>query len=291
LIRDTTSSRVLLGGLLAATLGLAAFDARSAEAASVLHPVRVFTAGIFGPMESGVVQVTRPVVRAVSDVGATHALAARVDSLRAANLDLAEQLRSARQAAAAAGEQAGPAAVAREAAISVRPAHVIAVAPEPGSWTVAIDTGTDQGVAPENAVLDRAGLVGRVTSVTADTATVLLLVDPISSVGVRSATTGQVGTLTGTGDELCRLVMFDQNVVPAVGEELRTFGSRDARPYAAGIPVGTVVAVKRQADGVTILVRPYTGLGSLDAVGVVVPDTAASGTQSSAAAPDAEPVQ
>ncbi len=272
MIRDTTSSRVLLGGLLAGTLGLAIFDARSAQAASALRPVRSFTAGVFGPMEAGVVHVSRPVVQALSDVGQTHALRAQVDSLRTANLRLAEQLRTSQQAAAAAGEQAGPAAVAREAAITVKPAHVIAVAADRGyDWTVAIDAGATDGVAPDNAVLDTAGLVGRVISVTPDTATVLLLIDPISSVGVRSATSGQIGTLTGTGDELCRLTMFDQHVTPAVGEELRTFGSRDARPYAAGIPVGKVVSVSPQADGATILVRPYTGVGDLDAVGVVVP--------------------
>jgi len=278
LIRDTTSSRVLLGGLLAGTLGLAVFDAHSAQAASALRPVRSFTAGVFGPMESGVVRVARPVVQAVSDVGRTHELQAQVDSLRAENLRLAAQVRSSEQAVDATKEQAGPAAVAREAAITVRPAHVIAVDPDRGyEWTVAIDAGATQGVAQDSAVLDAAGLVGRVTTVTSDTATVLLLIDPISSVGVRSATSGQIGTLTGTGDELCRLIMFDQHLTPAVGEELRTLGSRDARPYAAGIPVGKVVSVTPQADGATILVRPYTDAGDLDAVGVMVPAGAAGG--------------
>ena len=109
-------------------------------------------------------------------------------------------------------------------------------------------------------------------------------IDPISSVGVRSATSGQIGTLTGTGDELCRLIMFDQHLTPAVGEELRTLGSRDARPYAAGIPVGKVVSVTPQAAGATILVQPYAGVGDLDAVGVMVP-AGAGGAGLSAAGP------
>jgi rod shape-determining protein MreC len=277
LIRDTTASRVVLGSLLAGTLGLAVADSRSdAGPDSPLHSVRAFAARVFGPAESGLVQVTRPVAQAISGMGRTHELQQQLDAARAENLRLSDQLRTAAQSSAVVGEQAGLAPVARAAAVTVRPTHVIAVAPDPGySWTVAIDTGTQDGVATDTAVVDAAGLVGRVTAAAVDSATVLLLIDPISSVGVRSETSGQIGTLTGTGDDLCRLVMFDPHVTPAVGEELRTFGSRDARPYAAGIPVGRVVSVTPAPGGTTILVRPYTAVGNLDALGVVVPSAGA----------------
>jgi rod shape-determining protein MreC len=276
LIRDTTTSRVLLGALLVGTVGVAVVDSRSGGADSPLHPVRTFAARVFAPVESGVSQVTRPVVQAISGVGHSHAQQEQLEALRAENLRLSEQLRASQQTAAQSGDQAQLTAAARVAAISVHPAHVIAVAPDRGySWTVAIDAGSADGVSPDSAVLDTAGLVGRVTSVTAHTATVLLLIDPISSVGVRSAASGQIGTLTGTGDELCRLTMFDQHMTPAVGEELRTFGSRDAQPYVAGIPVGKVVSVTPQPGGATVLVRPFSTFGNLDTVGVVVPDPAA----------------
>jgi cell shape-determining protein MreC len=75
-------------------------------------------------------------------------------------------------------------------------------------------------------------------------------------------------------------------MTPAVGEELRTFGSRDAQPYAAGIPVGKVVSVTPQPGGATVLVRPFSTFGNLDTVGVVVPDPAA-GAGVSAAGPAA----
>jgi rod shape-determining protein MreC len=272
MIRDTTTTRALLATLLLTTVGAAVVDSRSSSADSPLAPVRTFAARVFGPVESGVVWVARPVAETVTGIGRAHSRQTRIDALAGQNARLAAQLATTQQQLAGNGARTALTEAARTAAVNVRPAHVIGVAPDRGySWSVAIDLGSDDGVAPDTAVLDAAGLVGRVTSVTPHTATVVLLLDPISSVGVRSASSGQIGTLTGTGDDLCRLTMFDPRSIPAVGEDLRTFGSRDARPYTAGIPVGKVVSVTRRPDGATILVRPYTGFGDLDTVGVVVP--------------------
>lgn len=274
MIRDTTSSRVLLGALLVGALGLAVVDSHSGSADSPLHPVRVAAATALGPVESGVMHLVRPIAGTVSALGRARSQDRRIADLQAQNMALATRLRTALDGAGETAALRGLSASAVANSTTLRPAHVIAAGPTGAySWTVAIDAGSRDGVRVNTAVLEAAGLVGRVVSVTPSTATVMLLIDPISSVGVRSAGNGAIGTLDGTGDELCRLTMFDRQAKLVPGDELVTYGSVDQLPYASGLPVGRVVSVT-PAPGTgasVILVRPYNRFGTLDTVGVVVP--------------------
>jgi rod shape-determining protein MreC len=273
-IRDTTSSRLLLGALLVGALSLAAVDSHSGPVNSPLHPVRSAAATLFAPVESGLVFLARPVTGTVSAVGNANDRNRRIEALSRQNIALSAQLRAALRHAADTEQIARLTEVGSAAGASIRPAHVIGVDPDHAySATISVDVGARDGVAANTAVLDAAGLIGRVTTVYPTTATVLLLTDPLSSVGVRVASTGEIGTLDGARDGYGHLRMFDPHAHLRPGDKLVTFGSPDGQPYPAGLPVGEVVAVQpgTAASGPVATVRPYSRFGTLDAVGVIVP--------------------
>jgi rod shape-determining protein MreC len=273
-IRDTTSSRMLLGALLVGALSLAAVDSHSGPVNSPLHPVRSAAATVFAPVESGLVFLARPVTGTVSGLGDARDRDRRIEALSRQNMALSAQLRAALRHAADTKQIASLTAAGGAAGASIRPAHVVGVDPDHAySATISIDAGARDGVAPNTAVLDADGLIGRVTTVYPTTATVLLLTDPLSSVGVRVASTGEIGTLDGTHDGYGRLRMFDPHAQLAPGDKLVTYGSPDGQPYPAGLPVGEVLSVTNgsAAAGPVATVRPYSRFGTLDAVGVIVP--------------------
>lgn len=267
MLRDTKSSRLALGALLVAGLTLAAVDSRAESDNETLAPVRSAAASVLGPAQSGLLFLARPVTGTAEDLSDARGRTDRIAQLAAQNLELAAALRGARFAAADTSSGIALAEAGRRIGMHVTMARVVAV--DPAARSVSVNAGSLDGVDENTAVLDPAGLVGRVSRVTKHSATVLLLVDPLSTVGVRSAATGQLGTLQGTGDELCRLTLFDRNARVLPGEELVTFGSRDSRPYPAGVPVGTVESVREVPGGTEAMVRPHANFGTLDAVGVV----------------------
>jgi rod shape-determining protein MreC len=142
---------------------------------------------------------------------------------------------------------------------------------------MAIDAGRADGVRPQQTVLSGAGLVGTVTTVSAHTATVLLVTDPSSTVGVRVAGTSGIGTVTGTGraqpgPPSLRLQVFNASAVLRPGQQLVSFGSVHGKPYVPGVPVGVVTRVMLSPGALTkvAFVRPFAAVGGLGVVGVVV---------------------
>ena len=145
------------------------------------------------------------------------------------------------------------------------------------SDTVTINVGSSAGVTANETVLNGDGLVGTVVSVTSRTATVQLLTDAGTTVGVRIAGDGQIGALSGSaaalsGSAPLRLTLFDANATLKAGQELVTFGSVGGRPYVPGVPVGTVSSVTTQPGSLTptALVKPFADFTGLGVIGVVV---------------------
>jgi rod shape-determining protein MreC len=145
------------------------------------------------------------------------------------------------------------------------------------SDTVTINVGGSDGVTANETVLNGDGLVGTVVSVTPRTATVQLLTDAGTTVGVRMAGDGQIGALSGSaaalsGSAPLKLTLFDANATLKPGQELVTFGSVGGRPYVPGVPVGTVSAVTTQPGSLTptALVKPFADFTGLGVIGVVV---------------------
>jgi rod shape-determining protein MreC len=220
---------------------------------------------VFGPVERLAGDVTSVFTGGGSQVAA----------LQRQNDQLQAQLAQARASAGDAAQLAGLLHLAR-GRYRVVTAAVIAAG---GAYsdTVTISAGQADGVTANETVLNGSGLVGTVVSVTADTATVQLISDAGTIVGVRMAGSGQIGALAGSAQTLgggapLRLTLFSASAVVRPGQQLVTFGSVGGRPYVAGVPVGTVTAVTTQPGALTptATVTPFADLTALGVVGVVV---------------------
>lgn len=155
-------------------------------------------------------------------------------------------------------------------------ANVIAVG-QGYQQTVTIDAGSGDGIRPQETVLNGAGLVGTVTSVSRFTSTVLLVTDSTAVAGVRVAGSGQMGWVTGIGRGyaeagLLRLHILGSADTLTPGQQLVTSASLGDGPYVPGVPVGTITSVDASlgTPSGTAIVRPYADFSALDIVGVVI---------------------
>jgi rod shape-determining protein MreC len=156
---------------------------------------------------------------------------------------------------------------------SIVAARVIGVDSGNPHQTIVIDKGRFDGVARNMAVCDRNGaLVGRtIEPVGWKEAQVQLITDKDSSVSVRSEQTQLTGAMTGLSRDLCELryILATAGGI-AQGQELRTTGYD--RIYPAGLRVGVVENVDQDPASPIfrkILVRPYFGFDTIDAVAVL----------------------
>ncbi len=150
-------------------------------------------------------------------------------------------------------------------------ARVVVASPSNFDLTVEIDRGRDAGVAPGMPVATGAGLVGRVVDASRSRATVMLLSDPISHVGVRFTASGEVGVAAGrgTGSSL-EVDNVDPNVKVSQDEAAVTTGLPQSL-FPPGIPVGRVNAVKVNPGAVQqdVSIVPLVDLRRLDVVKVL----------------------
>lgn len=150
-------------------------------------------------------------------------------------------------------------------------ARVVLASPSNLDLTVEINRGRDSGVSPGMPVVTGAGLVGRVMDVSRTRATVLLVSNPTSSVGVRLAATGEVGVASGRG---ARSPLQVDNVDPAAkvapDEPVVTSGLQQSI-YPPGIPVGRVRTAKVPPEAVQqeVTVEPIVDLRRLTFVKVL----------------------
>ncbi len=123
-------------------------------------------------------------------------------------------------------------------------ARVVSTSPSNFDLTVQIDRGKDAGIALRMPVVTGEGLVGRVVAVSRTRATVLLVTDPSSSVGVRLTGSGDVGVASGQGDDKDLGVDFiAPNAAVTRNEVVVTSGLQQSQ-FPPSIPVGRVTAVR-----------------------------------------------
>jgi rod shape-determining protein MreC len=120
-------------------------------------------------------------------------------------------------------------------------ARVVSTAASNFELTVEIDRGTSNGVIKGMPVVGGAGLVGRIIEVSRHRATVLLLTDQMSSVGVRLSASGDVGVATGRGPHApLRVDLISPGTNVAKDEVVVTSGLQQSI-FPPGIPVGRVL--------------------------------------------------
>jgi rod shape-determining protein MreC len=147
-----------------------------------------------------------------------------------------------------------------------------------GAFThsLTIAAGSSSGIHTNAPVVSGSGLVGIVSNVFPDTAIVTLISDPDSFVAARDLRRGVRGVVgTGAGGTLI-LDHVPKTDVVSQGDAIVTDGTHNARYpdlYPYGIPIGRVtsVGVADTASFLQVQVQPFANLGSLDAVGVLVP--------------------
>jgi rod shape-determining protein MreC len=265
---------LLLSIALIAALALIAVDYQGGSS-PVVRTVKHTAGSVFGAAESAVSFITGPITSFVGG-GLAGSSGGQVAVLKRELARMRAQLSAAQLSKSDYGQLHRLLTLAGTGGYRVVAASVIAFG-QGYQQTVTLDAGSSDGVRPQETVLDGDGLVGQVTSVTADTCTVLLATDPSSVVGVRMAPKGQVGWVTGegsarTGPGELKLEVLDPGAVLKPGEQLVTSASVRDQPFVPGVPVGTVTSVKNKAGALTAqaLVRPYVSFASLNIVGIVI---------------------
>jgi rod shape-determining protein MreC len=272
-VHDTRRTRLLLSVLLIAALVLITLDYRDGSA-SPLRGLRDFGGSVFGGAERGVSAVTQPVIGLFG--GSAGSSGSQVATLQTQVTRLRAELSREQLSRAQYAQLRRLLQVAGRGGYRIVAADVIAVS-QGYAESVTLDAGSDDGVRPQETVLNAAGLVGTVTTVSAQTATVLLASDTTSVVGVQLAGGGQIGWVTGTGKGhsgagLLKLQVLGGGAALRRGQQLVTSASVRDRPYVPGVPVGVVSQVQSSAGTLTAraLVRPYADFAALGVVGIVV---------------------
>jgi rod shape-determining protein MreC len=261
--------------LLIVALALITLDYRDSSAGP-LRSLNNFGGSVFGPVENVAGDVTRPVAQLVDGVKGAPSANSKISALQSQNAQLRAELSQARVDKADSAQLKRLLQLSGRGGYRVVAANVVAASPGYQS-TVSLDVGSVDGIKPDETVLNGAGLVGRVVTVSARICTVLLLTDGSSTVGTRMASNGEIGDVTGMGRGMSgpytlQLTLLQANASLAVGQQLVTLASVNDRPYVPGVPIGTVTKLEGSANSLTTTaqVRPFVNFSSLGVVGVVV---------------------
>jgi rod shape-determining protein MreC len=265
----TRRARLLVAVLLSAAIVLVTIDFRT-EGDGPLDAIGRGIMSVVGPIQDGVSSALRPVGDFLAGFTQVGSLKEQVRLLQEQNAELQNE----RQQVAdilRENEELRTALGLRERfdfkTVTVR---VTGVGPSNFEQTVFIDRGQAEGIRKDQPVVSGQGLVGRVVSVSAHSARVLLLIDPSSAVAARVSSNGETGVLEGrTGDEL-RFDLFDSDAALTVGETVVTSGYQGG-VYPAGIPIGTIARIEPKGEQLTrrAWVRPFVDFTSLDYLLVV----------------------
>ena len=151
-------------------------------------------------------------------------------------------------------------------------ARVVVASPSNFDLSVEINRGRQAGVAPGMPVVTGAGLVGRVVDASASRATVMLVSDPTSNVGVRFTGSGEVGVAVGTGAGSVLQVDGVDPAVRVVEQEPVVTSGLQHSVFPPGIPVGRVKTANVQPGGLQqeVSVTPIVDLRRIDVVKVLL---------------------
>lgn len=223
---------------------------------------------VFGPVAEGFGTVVRPIGNFFGAIG-------ELGSLRERNAALESDLRQLREDRILAAdlqrenEQLRAQLEMRDRLeFTTTAARVIAQPPTSVERSVLLDAGADNGLLPGMAVINEFGLVGRLTEVTAGNARVELLTSPTAGYAARIASTGETGTLTGSGANPFQLEMLDPEAQVQTDDQVVT-QTFTGSAVPDGIPIG-VVEARRGPASRFLSVRPFVDFTRLTLVQVVL---------------------
>ena len=268
--RGSGRRRSVLVLLVITSLLLITLDARGGG--GVIGPLRNTARDALSPAQNAVEDLTRPVSEWWNGTFSAGDLARQNRNLR-------------REVARLRGEVAASRAARREnarlrsnqdlpflAGIPSVPAEVIAASPGNFEDTIAIDRGSRNGIAVGMPVVAGEGVVGRVSGVSRTRATIQLITDPASGIGVRFVTSITFAVAQGrSGSDLLRVDFVAPDTPVAKGEMLVTSGLQNAA-YPSGLPVASVTSIDRTRENLdqTILAEPLVDLARIQFVRVLI---------------------
>jgi rod shape-determining protein MreC len=136
---------------------------------------------------------------------------------------------------------------------------------------VTLDKGTDDGLALGDVVVVQGGaLAGKITDVGSTFAKVTLISDAASTVVGKLLNSGETGDIVGQAGSVLVMRNVDSAVEVGIDEEVFTagleLGGGIRSPYPAGLIIGSVVDVERDANDVvqTAFLTPAANLDSFD---------------------------
>lgn len=149
-------------------------------------------------------------------------------------------------------------------------ADIIGQSPDNWQRLMIVNKGSSQGVKKYMAVVNDAGLVGRIISVGSRSAVVQLVTDSRSGVGGRGQRNRETGIAEGQNKATLKFVPMNDDAVFEVGDIIETSGLGGTCP--AGVPIGRVSQVKKRTKGLARLVEvePYVDFSRLDKVVIIV---------------------
>ncbi len=262
--------RAVLGLLVAASLILV-----TASFGDGLRSIERGALEVLGPIQEGASSVFKPVRDAAGWIGDTFDAKGEVEDLRA------ERDRLNRELIAERGAKQENARLRRLLAMDQKltldqqglvEARVYGRSPTVWYSTVTVNKGTRDGVREGDAVINGAGLVGRVRVASGSSAQVLLITDADSGVSAKineSGANGIVETAIGDPNDL-RLNFLRRDDEASKGQAVVTSGTRSQRYpsfFPEGIPIGRITDVDE--DEGTVHVRPFADLRRLDYVQIV----------------------
>ncbi|MBD3403111.1 rod shape-determining protein MreC [candidate division GN15 bacterium] len=147
---------------------------------------------------------------------------------------------------------------------SLMPAQVLSVSGGRTPTAAVINLGADDSVFINQPVINRAGLIGRISAVTPDFATVQLLTDPANRVAVRVADSREMGIVKYTMAEGMILDNFPIQGDIAPGRQILSSGLGGV--YPAGLLVGSVISVERPPEAAfcDVTIEPAANFNSLE---------------------------
>lgn len=266
----TRRARLLVALLLSAAIVLVTVDYRT-EGDGPLDAIGRGIMTAIGPLQDGVSAALRPVGNFLAGFTQVSSLKAEISRLQEQNalllqrerqvVDIAREVEELRKLL---GLQQ------RRLDLEFVTVRVTGVGPSNFEHTVFIDRGASSGVRKDMPVIAGAGLVGRVVSVSANSARVLLLIDPSSAVAARIASNGETGLISGQSGAELRFDLFDAEAAVKVGDQVVTSGYQGG-VFPAGVPVGEISRLEKRTGSLSrrVWIRPHVDFTSLDHLLVV----------------------
>ena len=265
----TRRARLLVAVLLSAAIVLVTIDFRS-DGDGPLDAVGRGIMSVIGPVQDAVSNTLRPVGNFLAGFTEVGSLKEQIRALQEQNAVLQQHEQQVADIARENDELRKALGLKGRLDLRTVTVRVTGVGPSNFEHTVFIDRGRGEGIRKDMPVVAGTGLVGRVVSVGAHTARVLLLIDPSSAVAARVSSNGETGVLEGQGGDELRFDLFDPDASLTVGDAIVTSGYQGG-VYPPGIPIGTLARIEKK--GATLSrrawVRPFVDFTALDYLLVV----------------------